>query len=246
MPEATTESAAPATEHAGIFATTRWTLVAAAGGDDVMAREALEVLCGAYWFPVYTLVRRRGFDAELARDFTQEFFAQLLSRDGFSSARQARGRFRAFLSQAVKNFLADQWDKISALKRGGGKAVLSLDAEAAEGRYFEIPDDASPDKLFDRQWAADLLENARRLLAEEYAAAGKEAVLAVFERMASPDAPTMEAEAARMGIPANTLKSHLRRARLRHAEIVRELVADTVESPAQVDDELRHLMEALG
>ena len=232
-------------ERAGVFPLTRWTIVLAARGEEPEALQALETLCRTYWFPVYALVRRRGFDVDTARDFTQEFFAKILSRDGFRLVHQTRGRFRAFLSQAVKNFLADQWDLASAQKRGGGRAVLSLDEVSAEGRYQEALDEASPDVLFDRQWAADLLAAAQQRLEKELEATGKGAVLGVFERMANPDGPGMAAEAERIGIPVNTLKSHLRRARLRHGEIVRELVAETVESPDQVEEELRHLLEAL-
>ena len=206
----------------------------------------MEALCGTYWFPVYALVRRRGFDPETAKDFAQEFFAQFLSRDGFAAARRARGRCRAFLSQAVKNFLADQWDKLAAQKRGGGVAVMSLDANAAEGRYAEATDDASPDRLFDQQWAAELLAAAQARLHAEFSASGRGDLMAVFDRMGLEDSPTMAAEAERLGIPINTLKSHIRRARLRHAEIVRELVAETVESAGDVDAELRNLLEALG
>jgi hypothetical protein len=183
-------------ERAGLFPHTRWTVVLAAGGEDDAASEALETLCRTYWFPVCALMRRRGFDADVARDFTQEFFARILSRDGFRLAQQARGRFRSFLSQSVKDFLADEWDKATAQKRGGGRTVLSLDALEAEDRYREATDAASPDVLFDRQWAADLLTEAQRRLAAELAGAGKTAVLEVFERMAGPGGPGMTDEAA--------------------------------------------------
>lgn len=237
--------AASETEGGGIFSTTRWSVVVAARGDDEGAREALGALCSTYWFPVYALVRRRGSDVETARDFTQEFFARMLSRDGFAAARRARGRFRTFLAQSVRNFLSDEWDKATALKRGGGVRVLSLDEAEAEARYREAEDAASPDVVFDRQWAADLLTAARRRLEAEFSAEGKSAVLEVFVRMAGVDRPGLAEEAARLEMPLNTLKSHLRRARLRHGEIVRALVAETVESPAQVDEELRHLLAAL-
>src|SRR5688572_9863163 len=99
------------TREGGVFATTRWSLVMAAGADNARGREALESLCRTYWFPVYALVRRRGADAESARDFTQEFFAEMLSRHVFGAARREIGRFRSFVAQCLRNFLNDQWDR---------------------------------------------------------------------------------------------------------------------------------------
>src|SRR6185503_12183527 len=107
------------------------------------------------------------------RDFTQEFFSKLLSRDGLAKVRRERGRFRSFLAQSVKNFLADEWDKSRAQKRGGGLAVLSLDAEAVEGRYLDVAHSATPESEFDRQWADQLLAAARSRLQREFEAGGK-------------------------------------------------------------------------
>jgi DNA-directed RNA polymerase specialized sigma24 family protein len=232
-------------ERSGIFATTCWTMVIAAREESDSGREALETLCRTYWFPVYALVRRRGFDAETSRDFTQEFFARLLSKDGLARARRDRGRFRSFLAQSVKNFLADEWDRTRAQKRGGGQTVLSLDAEEMEGRYAAVDHSATPELDFDRQWAEQILLTARTRLETEYAADGKRALLEVLDRVGEPDSGGLAPAAEKMGLPLNTLKSHLRRARLRQAEIVRELIAETVESPAEVEAELRELLAAI-
>jgi DNA-directed RNA polymerase specialized sigma24 family protein len=226
----------------GLFATTRWSLVLAAQGDSAGARAALEVMCRLYWFPIYALIRGRGADAESARDLTQEFFAKLLSHDGLATARQERGRFRSFLAQSVKNFLADQWDKARAFKRGGDRTILSLDFEAAEGRYHDQVDHASPDLLFDRRWAAQILAEARSRFEAESDAAGRGEILCVLNRLGDPDAPSLAEEAARLGLSLNTLKSHLHRARARHARIIREVVAQTVSTPAEVEAELRELL----
>jgi DNA-directed RNA polymerase specialized sigma24 family protein len=117
----------------GVFATTRWSVVLAAGAaeDSAEGWRALEELCRFYWFPVYALARRQGLDPESARDATQEFFARMLSRDGFSRVRRERGRFRAFLAQSVRNFLTDEWNRGRAQKRGGAPA-LAGDVRAAQ------------------------------------------------------------------------------------------------------------------
>jgi RNA polymerase sigma factor (sigma-70 family) len=229
----------------GLFATTCWTVVLNADPDSHAGREALEALCQTYWFPVYALVRRRGSDPETARDFTQDFFSHLLSHNALEKIRRERGRFRSYLAQSVKNFLADEWDKVRARKRGGGITFLSFDAENAEDHYLEVPAGLTPDRLFDRQWAGQVLAAARLRLEKECEAEGKGAYVKVLDRMGEPEAPTLLQEAERLGMPLNTLKSHLRRARLRHAEIIRELIAETVASPVEVQAELRELMAAL-
>lgn len=217
----------------------------AAGGDNARGREALESLCRTYWFPVYALVRRRGADAESARDFTQEFFAEMLSRQAFGSARKEIGRFRSFMAQCLRNFLNDQWDRSQAQKRGGGITILSLDAESAEERYHEAAESETPELLFDRQWAQEILSGARRRLGEELEASGRRVLLEVLDRQGSPDSQGLAAEAERLKIPMNTLKTQMHRARRRHAAIIRELVAETVSSPLEVEDELRHLLRVM-
>ena len=217
----------------------------AAGGESAQGRAALESLCRTYWFPVYALVRRRGADGESARDCTQEFFAEMLSRQAFGAARREIGRFRSFVAQCLRNFLNDQWDRSQAQKRGGGVTILSLDAEAAEGRYLDAADEETPELIFDRQWAQEILAGARRRLAEELEASGRGVLLEVLDRQGSPDALGLAAEAERMRIPVNTLKTQMHRARLRHAAIIRELVAETVSSPLEVEDELRHLLRIM-
>ncbi len=229
----------------GVFATTRWSVVLAAQGDSDSGRAALEVLCSTYWFPVYAVVRKQGFDPDTARDFTQEFFARVLARDGFAHARRERGRFRSYLAEGVRNFLRDEWDKARAQKRGGGRPVLSLDAEEAEGRYLEVPHGSTPDLEFDRQWAEQLLMQARSRLHQEYAVSGRRELLEVLESAGDPQAPPLQEQALRLGIPVNTLKSHLHRARQRQGAILRELIADTVSSPVEVEAELRQLLAAL-
>jgi DNA-directed RNA polymerase specialized sigma24 family protein len=229
----------------GVFATTRWTLVLNANADSEEGREALETLCRVYWFPVYALVRRHGFDPESSRDFTQSFFLHVLSRNSLGNARRDRGRFRSYLAQSVKNFLADEWDKARAQKRGCGLTAVSIDSEQAEGRYLEAQPGLTPDRLFDRQWAEEVIAAARARLVSELQAADKSSLLEVLDGLGEPGALSLTEQAERLGMPLNTLKSHLRRARLRQAEIIRELIAETVASPKEVEAELRELLAAI-
>ncbi len=239
------EPNADATIRSGVFATTRWSVVLGAAEDSAHGRAALETLCRTYWFPVYALVRRRGLDPATSSDFTQEFFARLLAKDGLNKVRRERGRFRSFLAQSVRNFLADEWDKRAAQKRGSLVVPISIEAEAAEGRYLEGADHASPDVMFDRAWVEQLLAESHARLAREFAATNRSEILAVLDQLGDPDAPSLAESAARLNLPVNTLKSHLHRARQRQVVLLRELIAETVTTPVEVGAELRHLLEIL-
>ena len=231
------------------FTTTHWSVVLAAGhGTETAAQAALEKLCGAYWYPLYAYVRRSGRDEEAAKDLTQAFFARLLGNNFLGQADRRRGKFRSFLLGALKHFLADEWDKTQAQKRGGGQVILSLDDDTAEDRYrLEPVDETSPDKLFDRRWALTTLEEAARRLRQEYQETGKGELFGELQGfLAGAGEGSGYAEAAiRMGMSENTLKSYVRRLRLRNREILREVIADTVASAGQVDEELRELFAAL-
>ena len=161
MPKATSEvDAVSASANAGVFATTHWSVVLAAGHkESPQSAEALEKLCRAYWYPLYVYVRRQGNSPEDAQDLTQEFFFRLLERNNLVKADRDRGKFRTFLLGSLKNFLVNEWKHESRLKRGGGLEFLSLDADSAEDRYAAEPaDDANPDAVFDERWdKTDLL-----------------------------------------------------------------------------------------
>lgn len=232
-------------EGRGIFATTCWTTVLEAGRDSESGRQALESLCRAYWFPVYALIRRRGFDPETARDFTQAFFVQFLARDGFSRVCRKRGCFRSYLSRAVHHFLADEWDRARTQKRGGGVVVVHFESGGVEERYLEAPPELTPDRVFDRQWALALMAEAKRRLESELVEAGRDGVRRVLNDLGSTHPRPLEDHARDLGTPLNTLKSMVRRARLRQAQIIRELIAETVESPIEVEAELRQLLAAM-
>jgi len=228
------------------FATTHWSVVLTAGHDSSPdAREALEQLCRAYWYPLYCYVRRQVGDAADAEDLTQSFFAHLLQRNTLAKVSQDKGRFRSFLLAALKYFLADEWDKAHAQKRGGGCAVVSLNEAGAEERYQrECGNELTAEQLYERRWAMAVLDRASVRLGEELAAAGKAALGEVLRDLqdngaeAGPHADV----AARLGMPVNTLKSHVHRYRQRLRELLCEEVAQTVASPADVADELRRLI----
>src|SRR2546430_9141324 len=159
----------------GVFATTHWSVVLTAGEtSSPQAAEALEKLCRSYWYPLYAYVRRKGHPPHDAQDLTQEFFARLLASNYLGTVGREKGKFRSFLLAALNHFMADERDRALAAKRGGGKALISLDEEDAETRYqADIVSQLSPDKIFEKRWAMTLLEQAFSKLREEFVAAGK-------------------------------------------------------------------------
>ena len=166
--------------HGGMFATTHWSIVLAAREQESPeAAAALEQLCRTYWYPLYGYVRRKGYKHQDAQDLTQGFLAQLLERGSFARVEQSKGRFRCFLLAALNYFMADEHIRANAQKRGGGRLVLSLDAEAAEQRYgLEPVEEQSPDKIFERQWALAMLDHVLARLEQEFHAGGKAEVFA--------------------------------------------------------------------
>ena len=231
------------------FATTHWSVVLAAGQiDSPHAAAALERLCRAYWYPLYAYVRRRGSGPEDAQDWTQSFFARLLGRDLLSRASPERGRFRSFLLTALQNFLADEHDRTTARKRGGGQPLISLDASDGEARYaLEPSHEVSPDKLFERRWATTVLEQAWERLGAEYAADGKADLFRELRRFnsAQENAPSYPEVAERLGLPENTVKSLVHRMRGRYHALLRAEIGHTVADPAEIDEEIRFLLRVL-
>jgi RNA polymerase sigma factor (sigma-70 family) len=232
----------------GHFATTRWSLVLAAGGEtSAESRRALETLCGLYWYPLYAYVRRRGHDAEDAQDLTQGFFARLIEKHAVRAADRRRGKFRSYLLASLKHFLANEWDRLRAQKRGGGK-VVSIDAQSAEGRYgLEPADGLTPEKLFERRWALTLLDLVLAELRERYKSDGREHI---FERLKGflggpvPGSPYAEA-GAELGMTPEAVKVAVHRLRRRYRDLLRGQIAQTVASPEEIDEEIHHLFAAL-
>lgn len=231
------------------FATTRWSVVAAAHGDGPAATAALATLCELYWEPVYVYLRRSGHCPDDAADLTQGFFARLLEKRGLRGADPQRGCFRAFLLGAVKHFLANERDKAHALKRGGGVPHLELDATSAEDRYrCEPPAAGTPETAFHRRWALGMLAQTLDRLAERYREEGKEALFDELAPHLSSDAQTVScAESARrLAMTENAVKVAAHRLRRRYRDTLRAAVADTVNDPAAIDDEIRFLIAAVG
>jgi RNA polymerase sigma factor (sigma-70 family) len=231
------------------FLTTHWSVVLAAGrSDTTRAQGALARLCQTYWYPLYAYVRRRGHSPHDAQDLTQEFFARLLERQTFAYADPNRGRFRSFLLTSLDHFLAHEWQKVHAQKRGGGQQILSLDLAMAEQRYdLEPADMSSPDKLFDKHWAGALLEQVLNQLEAEYQHAGKTEWFATLKLTLTgtrESQPYVEL-AARLGTNEAAVKVAVHRLRKRYRQLLRAEIANSLADPEQTEDELRHLFAAL-
>ncbi len=231
------------------FATTRWSVVIAAGSpSSPKSAAALSHLCQAYWYPLYAFVRRQGHSAHDAQDLTQEFFARLLEKNYLAAVSREKGRFRSFLLASLKHFLANEWDKARALKRGGGQEIIHLDAHDAETRYHLEPKEVqSADKIYERRWAMTLLDRVLERLREEQVAAGKAEQFELMktclmgERAAQPYAEL----AGQLKMTEGNVKVIVHRLRQRYRELLRSEIAETVASPADVDEELRQLFAAL-
>jgi len=231
------------------FCTTHWSAVLRAAGEtSPEADRALDDLCRTYWYPLYAYVRRQGRSAEDAQDLTQEFFARLLERNAVRLADRERGRFRTFLLSSLKNFLINEWEKARAAKRGGGGVAFSLDEQDADGRYVMEPvDGLTPERIFEKRWAATLLANVLARLRQEYLAHDKGLLFDSLKPYVCGDTITegYEEIAGRLGMSAGAVRVAMHRLRDMYRELLRAEVARTVESPVDIDEELRHLVAAL-
>ena len=229
------------------FETTRWTLVLAAAGDsyDPASREALSGLCESYWYPLYVYVRRHGYDRSTAQDLTQGFFAQLLEKKYLKEADPERGRFRAFLLTSLKNYLANEWDKQRAQKRGGGQTPLSLDFENAEGLYqLEPADERTPEEIYNRRWALTQVDRAIHELRGEMVKMGhpdRFEALKGFLTGESEETPYAEV-AESLGLNKGAVRTAVHRMRRRFGALLRRQVAQTLADEKDVDREIRYLL----
>jgi RNA polymerase sigma factor (sigma-70 family) len=232
-----------------VFVTTHWSVVLAAGrSQTTQAQEALAELCRTYWYPLYVYIRRRGYSPHDAQDLTQEFFARLLERQSLASADPERGRFRSFMLASMNYFLASEWEKLRSQKRGGGRPLLSLDLAAAEQRFdLEPASTASPDKLFDRQWAIALLDKVLNQIEDEYRRDGK---VELFDALKRTLTGTRESQpyaelAGRLAMSEGAIKVAVHRLRRRYRELLHAEISQTVASPKDADEEMKHLFQAL-
>lgn len=236
--------------HKGVFATTHWSVVLAAGGQESSAAaEALETLCRGYWYPLYVYVRRRGYGVEDAQDLTQQFFARVLEKGTFRRANPERGKFRTFLLHTLQNFLANEWNHAHAVKRGGRAVMFSMEVQEAEGRYAVEPATTlTPERAYDKRWALTLLEQVLTGLRQEYTQTGK---ARVFEELADllwgKEAASSYARIGeRLSMKETAVRGAMHRLRSRFRERLRTEVANTVVDFGQVDEELRELLTAAG
>jgi RNA polymerase sigma-70 factor (ECF subfamily) len=231
------------------FATTRWSLVLAAGHQsNARSAEALTSLCEIYWYPVYAFIRRHGTRAEDCADLTQAFFARVLEKNYFHDADPARGRFRAFLCASIRHFLSNERDRERALKRGGPLPPISLDVETAEGTYqIEPRDDLTPEKLFDRHWALMLLDRVLARLREEHVSTGKAELFDHLKGFLTGDSGTVPyADVATiLGTTEGAVKVAVHRMRRRFRDTLVQEIAETVSDPADIDAEIEYLLKAV-
>jgi RNA polymerase sigma factor (sigma-70 family) len=239
----------PAAKVSGLFTTTHWSVVLAARQQNLPeASEALEKLCRTYWYPLYAFVRRHGHSLEDAQDLIQEFFARFLARNDLAQVDRQRGRFRSYLLGALNHFLADEWDRRHRLKRGAQACQVPFDVASGESHYaLEPVDERSPDRLFERRWALALLDLVLGQLQAEHQSAGKERLFARL-RVFLPGEAEGEGyrqAAEELGMTEGATRVAVHRLRQRYGELFRQAVADTVESPEDIPDEMRHLLRVL-
>lgn len=232
-----------------ILATTHWSVVQlAAGNDPTRAQHALAKLCEDDSYPLYAYVRRRGHSPEDAQDLTQGFFARLLAAPSMANLGPGKGKFRAFLLASLNHFLANEWDRARALKRGGGAAPISFEDMDAEQCYRSEPvDNATPERLYERRWTLALLDRVLKQLRAEHEQAGKTALfdhLKVILTLGKGAVPLARL-AAELDMTEGAVKVAALRLRGRYREILTAQVDQTVSDPNEVEGEIRHLFRTL-
>ena len=246
----TSTTAAGANENFGgpVFTTTHWSVVLEAQGESPAAQEALEKLCRTYWRPIFAFLRRQGVPPTEAEDLTQGFFAQLLERRSLDAVRKEKGRLRSYLLGALKYFLADEQRRAMAVKRGKGQRLVPLDElHAEEQMAMEPADPMTPEMIYERRWALTVLERVLSRLKDEYLAADNAALFDSLKELLpdEPGSPSQAETGARLGMTENAVRQAFYRFRQRYQAILREEIANTVATPGDIEDELRHLIAVL-
>ena len=227
------------------FPVTRWSLIAGlVDGSEEDKQRALEDLCQAYWFPLYAFVRHQKHPPLEAEDLTQGFFAHLLSHDRLQYLQETRGRLRNYLLAAMKRFMISEWRSASALKRGGNREFISLDAEDADGRYLEVAsDDASPEEIFHQQWVLSLLVRARERVSAQYSGGEKAELFRLIEpAITDPEAIDYEGVSLEVGMTTGALRTAVHRLRRRFGDAIREEIAETVADAEEAEQEYGELL----
>jgi DNA-directed RNA polymerase specialized sigma24 family protein len=239
----------PSAKGSGLFMTTHWSVVLEAShGTDPCATEALDRLCRIYWRPLYLFVRSSGYDEETAKDLTQAFFERLLEKDYVKDADPTRGHFRSFLLGALKHFLANEWDREKAVKRGGGCRFVPLETTVLEA---ELQRDTrrglNPEQLFERRWAMALLDQVHQALEAEQVAGGKAALFSALQvyLTGEKERPPYAVTASQVGMSVEAVRKAVERLRQHYGQLLRQAVAQMVSSPQEIEAELRHLRVVL-
>lgn len=234
----------------GVFATTHWSVVLAAGQKGTpQSASALEILCRTYWYPVYAHVRQRGYAPEDAQDLTQQFFAHFLEKGSFDQADPARGRFRSFLLKSLQHFLTDDWKRAHRAKRGGGAFRIPLGSAAAEARLAaELTEKMTPERAYEERWAMTMLERVLDQMREDHIRTGKQRLFDTLQDLLWDSRPPVACAslAKDLGLTEAALYAAVHRLREDYRERLRAEVAQTVDQPEQVDDELRYLIRVVG
>jgi DNA-directed RNA polymerase specialized sigma24 family protein len=236
-------------QHGGVaFTTTHWSVVLEAQGESPAAQEALEKLCRTYWRPIFAFLRRQGLPPDEAEDITQGFFAELLERRSLEAVRKEKGRLRSFLLGGLKYFLVNEGRRAMAVKRGKGQRPIPLEElRAGERIELEPTDPMTPDQIYERRWALTVLERVLSRLKDEYLAAHNAELFDSLKQLLpdEPGAPSQAEIAARLGMNENAVRQAFYRFRQRYQALLREEIANTVATPGDIEDELRHLIAVL-
>jgi RNA polymerase sigma-70 factor (ECF subfamily) len=231
--------------NAGHFATTHWSLVLAAGnGKHEESSRALEKLCRAYWPPLYAYVRRRVNDVHEAQDLTQAFFERLLEKEYLADADPDRGRFRSFLIIAFKRFLSKEHDKATALKRGGNQLTFTVDFESQDKNWGELRDNLTAEQIYERQWAVTLLARVMDRLQREMERSGKSQQFHLLKAfIGGADSATYFNVAPALDLSESAARMAASRLRGRYRELLREEIAQTVQSQEEIENEIQQLFD---
>jgi len=230
------------------FTTTHWSVVLEAQGESPAAKEALEKLCRTYWRPIFAFLRRQGIAPEEAEDITQVFFAELLERRSLSAVRKEKGRLRSFLLGGLKYFLTNEQRRAMAVKRGNGQRPIPLEEfRAGDGIELEPADPMTAEMIYERRWALTVLERVLSRLKDEYLAADNAELFDALKELLpdEPGSPSQAEIAVRLGMTENAVRQAFHRFRQRYQALLREEIANTVATPGDIEDELRHLIAVL-
>ncbi len=233
----------------GWFRTTHWSVVLQAGQvSSKTSNEALSILCETYWRPLYAYVRNRGYPEEEAKDLTQGFFTRFLEKNYLQNVDRERGRFRSFLLASMKHFLADEWDKATAQKRGGGKIPLSLDFALAEGWISVEPaHDQTPERIYEKQWAVALLERVLEILEQDYIDSDRSPLFTQLKPLLVGEGKgkSYREIGKELDIPEGSVKVAAHRLKKKYREALRAEIAQTVENIEDIEEEMRYLLTVL-